>query len=131
MDNKHIDIASEGRKAFDLAIAVSFAGKHSDEKMSGWRVDKTSGLILYWLTPDDLKKVEGASPVPFPMNAAQAADFAWNWLAVQTEVERKGRCDHDGSNGHGFRVHATKWGHVEGESGSICAVQPIWAWYGK
>ena len=131
MDNKHIDISSEGRKAFDLAIEVAFAGKTHDQKATGWRVDPEQGLILYWLTPEYLKKLPQAIPLPFEMTATQAADFAWNWLTVQTEVERKQHCDHDGSDGHGFRVHATRWGHVEGEEGTICAIQPIWAWYGK
>ena len=58
------------------------------------------------------------------------------WLASdeakQTVKEGWDRdLDHDGSNGPGWRVYCEDWGHVATYSAAICAVKPVWLWYGK
>lgn len=124
MDNRRIDITSEGRRAFDLAMELAFEGKHRYRTAVAFlQTDK--GLVLYW------HMAEGTKPLPCAMDWRSAADLAWTWLATVPDEEREAYLDHDGSNGKGFRIYNESWGHVDGSPYAIIAIQAVWAWYGK
>lgn len=137
MDNREIDIKAEGRKSFDLAFQLFFEG-HS--KATHYFEHPEKGLVFLWHEDSfNLNKV-GALPadkctkankLPYSMDWKAAADLAWGWLLEQPKEKYLDALDHDGSNGKGFRVYNESWTHVAGSHYGICAVQPIWAWYGK
>lgn len=123
MDNRLISIQSEGRKAFDLAFELFL----NNETATHYLDDPKKGLILFWGADVSHTYVK----FPIPLNAKQAADLAWAWLSSKKDDEYLDWCDHDGSDGHGFKVYNEEWNKVGGMSYSILAVQPVWAWYGK
>lgn len=126
MDNRHISVQSEGRTAFDLAFQLLFV--HSNyHKATHYFEDDLSGLVFLWHN-DESKK---AIPLLTPLGWKETADLAWAWLISQPEEKYQDWLDHDGSDGHGFRVYNEAWGHVAGSHYGILAVLPVWAWYGK
>lgn len=126
MDNRHISVQSEGRKAFDLAFQLLFDNA-AGGKATHYFEDKDKGLVLCWYEDASKKTVK----LPSALTWRGAADLAWNWLEEQDEKQYRERLDHDGSNGKGFKVYNEDWGHVAGSSYAILAVLPVWAWYGK
>jgi hypothetical protein len=130
MDNMHISIQSEGRAAFDLAVKLFFTSKYDrgepDKKVTHYIDDHDKGFILLWSEDIHNKSIK----LPVPLSWKPAADLAWEWLIQQPESQYKQYCDHDGSNGHGFRIYNENWGHVKSHY-ALFAVEPIWAWYGK
>lgn len=127
MDNFKIDVTSEGAENFKLAMRLAFLGKsrHSGYSATHYADLGEKGLAFYWTD------CPGALKLPCKLDAEGAADLALRWMAECPDEKRQGWCDHDGSNGHGFRVYNDDWGHVAGAWQGICAVQPVWAWYGK
>ena len=124
MDNKHIELALEGKNTFGLAMQIACSG-HS--KIVGWSIfedeKKCKCLALHWV--DNKKNV---NLFPYEMNFQQATEFAWGWL----EKEPMGRQpDHDGDNGRGFYLFTHSWGMVNSDYTAFIAMKPIWAMYGK
>ena len=112
---------------------TSFAqeGQHTTAK--GWRFDPEQGLILVWSlqkedtpfaadigesTPKDLSAEAVAPQVYKWLDSAQAKGMKFNGLDEDS--------DHDGDNGPGWRVSAST-----GSSYGICAIRPVYLWYGK
>jgi hypothetical protein len=100
----------------------------------------TKGLILLW--HEDVFNLqeqgvlpeyacEKSSKLPYAMDWKASADLAWGWLSERKENEYQEWCDHDGSDGYGFRVYNEAWGKVAGSDYGILGLIPIWAWYGK
>lgn len=117
MDNRQIDVKSEGKTDFELALKLARKGK-----TIGFRVFENK-LILYWAKSDKMQ------PLPYEMKVEETINFAWGWLEKN---DPKGEpMDHDGDNGKGFRVYNDSWGHVQGEWQAYIAIEPIWALYGK
>lgn len=118
MDNFHIDLASEG----SLAPAMKIAFRNY--KSIAYNVG-SKGLVFFWY-------VEITSPplieLPFKLDSDGAADFATRWLAEQDYGREPG---HDGDNVKGWRLYTEGWGGVASWNGSIVAVKPAWACYGK
>lgn len=125
MDNHKILIQSEGRAAFDLAFQLSLTGKYGVKKITHYLDDPEKGLILFYIESNNAIKL------PVPLDWKGAADLAWAWLQNQDESVYDDLLDHDGSNGHGFRIYNDAWGRVGEYWHSVIAVIPIWAWYGK
>jgi hypothetical protein len=146
MDNRKFDIVSEGDEALAMAVKIAWdnapGGKASHYKIVNLKED-----IRYYGNPtshhyQDLKEdMDGiptlillwhdernATSLPYPLDAESATKFIKGWLE---RVERGEQPDHDGDNGHGWRVFTEQWGHVAGHHYSILAVQPEWAMYGK
>src|ERR1700690_3444552 len=69
--------------------------------------------------------------LPFAMDCKAAIEMVWSWLLEQPEEKYQDYMDHDGSNGKGFKIYNEYWGHVGSSHYAICAVLPIWSWYGK
>jgi hypothetical protein len=126
MDNRHISIQSEGRKAFDLAFQLMFDNA-AGGKATHYFEDKEKGLVLLWAEDTSKKSI----PLLTKLAWKEAADLAWTWLENQPKEQYRDYLDHDGSNNKGFKVYNESWGHVSGSFYAILAVLPVWAWYGK
>lgn len=129
MNNRIISIQSEGRKSFDLAFKLMFDRDFGDMKATHYFKHPTKGFILLW-HEESFGEVK-AIKLPFAMDWQIAANLVWGWLLEREDKEYQEYLDHDGSNGHGFRVYNENWGHVAGSHYAILAVLPVWAWYGK
>jgi hypothetical protein len=121
MDNFHIDITYEGDEALRNALEIAFRGS----KAEAYAIIPKVGLVFFAY---GYERCQGAAKLPFKLDVAGAADFARRWLA---EAEYGSEPDHDGSNGKGWRVYTEHWGRIGDWWGSLCAVQPAWAEYGK
>lgn len=124
MDNHRIDLTWEGEERFRtvLSLLVNEHGRRKDKSFTHYAEDPDYGLILYWTDSKDAKKL------PRPMTGDQLVNFAWDWLQKQDYGSQP---DHDGSNGKGWRIFNESWGHVKRDWAAFCAIQPIWAMYGK
>lgn len=146
MDNRSIDITSEGEAHLGLALQLAWpgaaGGKATHYKAVGL-VEKvayygaptshhattsheldsgTPTLILFW------HEERGSLPLPYALEIDEAIPFVCGWLK---KAQRGPEPDHDGDNGDGWRVFTGAWGSVAGHHYSIVAVQPAWAMYGK
>lgn len=119
MDNFKFDMTSQGAETLKTALALF---NPPSAKVTGYRDEKTR-LIFYWSNTS-----KQATPLPFPMTLAQAADFANGWLE---HADYGHEPDHDGDNGKGWRLYCESWGHVAGDHYAFVAVEPAWAMYGK
>lgn len=145
MDNRLIDITSEGDEALALALQIVWdnapGGKATHYKVMSYTDAETemSGrydikvethpdekplptLILLWNAEAD------AMPLPYPLDLEGAINFAKGWLKNAEYGEEP---DHDGSNGKGWRIFNNNWGHVMQLHYGIVGIRPNWAWYGK
>jgi hypothetical protein len=121
MDNREIDIQSEGEYDFKLAMQLATA---NNKKAVGYSLElEGSTMVLYW------SKHEKMIPLPYSMDSAEITSFVWGWL--QKTKPLGARPDHDGDNGEGFRVYNEAWGHVFHRWEAFIAITPIWAMYGK
>lgn len=90
-------------------------------------------LIFYWTDP----KIQNAQKLPFPIKTVDAMkSFLLQWLQhyLEDHNERKTFgmwCDHDGSDGHGWRIYTESWGHAGGSFYGSFAFHPMYCWYGK
>ena len=123
MDNFKIDIIWEGQARFREILGMVL-GKHNSKskKFEYYEIDEKLGLILYWT------ESKNAIKLPYPMDAKALVDFAWNWLQ---SADYGREPDHDGDNGKGWRIYTEGWGQVKSDWATICAIEPIWAMYGK
>lgn len=145
MDNRKIDIVSEGKEDLRAALSIIwkncpggkathfYVGKFKEEfnyvrgnngvvtshySTNNECSDGTETLILLW-------HEEGkAIKLPFSLTLETSADFIDGWLG---EVSYGREPDHDGDNGKGWRLLTDYWGHHYG----IVGIQPTWAMYGK
>ena len=140
MDNFKINVLSESRASFDLAMQLAFTGKWRNKTATGYIIDKvpyTVGwsskdpdatltvprFVLFWADDDKVIKL------PYEMDWKACANLIWPWLE---KLEYPPQPGHDGSNGKGFKLYNDAWGHIEPYSWrSFLAIEPEWAWYGK
>ncbi len=139
MDNFNIDVTSQDGPMFRSALSIAFAGNAPGGNATHWwKADDQCEVRLYW------HEVEGAVPLPYPMDVTASGDLLWSWLCSELmhrplhhaglrSVDRhKQRRDHpgdfDGSIGNlGWRVFKPDWN----DPYIICAVVRVWAWYSK
>ncbi|SEN68142.1 hypothetical protein [Nitrosomonas marina] len=140
MDNRKIDITSEGFD--DLHLAMQLIWRNAPGGTAKlFRIDKfrppenpynhiekaedgTPTMILYWTN----EGVNDALPLPCPMDLDGSVEVVKSWLK---QVDYNDDHDIDGSVKKGWRVFTEQWGHVAGSAYAICAIQPVWALYGK
>lgn len=115
MDNKRIDVTSEGPVDFETVFSLF------DNKTVAY-TSTFNRLTFYWVEAKNTLKL------PYPMLPAEAAKFAYNWLK---HSEYGPKPDIDGSCKHGWRIFNEAWGHVGGHSEAFIAIEPAWAMYGK
>jgi hypothetical protein len=123
-DNYKFEVTSEGREHFDIAMGLAFGKSYKTRKATHYKITAEHGLILCWTDG-----MNGAMPLPFPMDLQAATEFAWGWLRNGAEYGRQP--DHDGDNKPGFRVYNEDWGHVAHAWQAFVGIQPAWMMYGK
>lgn len=151
MDNRTIDVVSEGEDSLALALKLIWpsapGGKATHYLIKNYGFETkyyqdTAGKVTHHfdtMIEDDGKRgvstlillwhEEGAAvPLPFPLDLTGVTQFVQNWLKV---VDYGPQPDIDGSSDHGWRVFTERWGHVAGFHYAIVAIQPEWALYGK
>lgn len=121
MDNRQINITSEGKSDFELAMKL-IAGNN---KATAYRIHNNH-LVFYWCISSTCTT---AIPFPYALDVQQMTEFAWGWLQVNKPTESEP--DHDGDNHPGFMVFNEDWGHVFNQWEAFAAITPIWAMYGK
>jgi hypothetical protein len=139
MDNRQFNVNGKGKDMLLRALELACIQKGSEDvpaAIRGWKITPEHGMILYWAV--DNPRESGVYPLPFPgCSASDMLAMIWVWLenSEQRAMVKVDKWDanahHDGSNGHGWRVYCEDWGHVDGNSFAICAVKPVWLWYGK
>ena len=137
MDNRTLDVISEGEEALALALQLVWpnasggyatAYKVASLIQSGPErglIEKDGGcptLILLW------EEERGTLPLAYPHDLKEATRFVFGWLR---RADYGPEPDHDGHNQKGFRVFNEQWGHVAGYCYAIVGIQPAWAMYGK
>lgn len=150
MDNRTIDVTSEGCEGLELALRLIwpsapggkathfkrmrlkrrtqyFPKPNSEEIGSHYTQsieaeDGTPTLVLLW------HEENGASELPYPMTLEDVVPFVEGWLKAANYGTQP---DHDGDNGKGWRVFTEGWGHVADHRYAIVGIQPVWAMYGK
>lgn len=146
MDNRIIDIVSEGRTDLMLALQIAARVRATHVVMKRYTLKTT---YYDYQNPEirrhhtemveDPKGVDtlillssaerDAVKLPVPLNVEDIADFVGLWLKNSADYGKQP--DHDGDNGKGFRVFTQDWGHVAGYHYAVVGVQPAWAMYGK
>ena len=126
MDNKRLDIITEGRANFALAMRLACGNHRKTVAYLSGKYLLADTLMLFWTLPKP--NIHGACQLPHEMTCDEATEFAWGWLQHADYGEEP---DHDGSNGKGFRVFNEAWGHVNNRYEIFCAIQSLWAMYGK
>ena len=148
MDNRSIDITSEGMESLGLALEIIWG--HQGNTVTHFKDVKLLEKVEYIPSPkepDDLKKMyhlesfiqhkdgtptlillrrdeQEAKELPFPLDFKGAKQFVEGWL---NQVDFGERPDHDGDNEKGWRVFTDDWGHVAGHHSATVGIQPDWA----
>ena len=122
MDNRAIDVTSEGKN--DLSLALQLVWRNCAGAAAVWYKIKDNTMFLYWADPKDKDAVQLA----YPHNLEQAVNFIHGWLNA---IGYPPQPDHDGDNGKGWRVFNEAWGHVCNSPYGFVGIQPVWAMYGK
>lgn len=139
MDNRTIDVTSEGEEGIQHALAIIWSNAIGG-KATHYIIERYSKKALYSTVRfepdpkgiDTLILLHGAEhnskTLPFPLDMEQSAKFISDWLKT---LDYRDEPDHDGSNGPGWRLFTEAWGHVFCMHRAIIAAQPAWAMYGK
>lgn len=152
MDNRQVEVVSEGKAALALAVQLIWPNAPGG-KASHYREVKLKPKTTYYGDPrnpdagtthhstslaEDPKGCptlillwhgeRGSQPLPYPLGFEQAVEFVHGWLGA---TDYGSEPDHDGSNGRGWRIFCDHWGHVAGHSSAVLGCQPAWAMYGK
>lgn len=159
MDNRTIDVTSEGdfslRQAMSLAfVSHSVATHYRIGKMtknteyyankvgnaSHANCNGVSGVRIHHFTRESFSD-DGIDTLCFYWTECTGAlklPFKMDAQKASefasgwlSDIEWGREPDHDGSNGKGWRLFNDDWGHVGGSWQAIVAIQPAWAMYGK
>ena len=130
MDNRVFNVNGEGREMLLRTLELVFEQKRIG--CAGW-VQTERGLVLLW----HVDPAKGETPFPSKRLAAhEVLPLVLSWLDSDEAKslvlsDWDADVDHDGSNSRGWRVYVEDWGHVGGNSHSICCVTPAFMWHGK
>jgi hypothetical protein len=133
MDNRLLNINGETQEQLALALQIAFTQTSSKWMAMSSTVTQEYGLILsWWYDKSKTDMIPFISPLTFEL----ATPIVWAWLqSVKTEDFKLGAweedIDQDGFNGPGWRVYVGEWGHVGNVTSAICAIKPVFLWYGK
>lgn len=145
MNNRTIDIVSEGHQDLEMALTIIW-NNCPGSKATHYKIMKLKENFKYYGTPishyaEVNEDPEGdetlillwheqkdALKLPYPLELEDAIHFVKGWLKKISYEEEP---NHDGSNGKGWRVFTEQWGHVAGHHYAIVGIQPKWAMYGK
>lgn len=108
---------------------------HDDKKVQkfpfgeGHDPRKLAAFIYNYLGSEAAKEVVDA-PLPPPTGRGTAGYD--EYASYRQDYRWDASCDHDGSNGQGWRLYTGEWGHIQPYGHSYpFAIRPIVAWYGK
>lgn len=121
--HKLIDVKSDRREVFLLAILTSYAEEYNDHKTRYYSIHEGT-FYAYCEKPPYAPKGD-VKELPFAMSKEGMIDFIWLWL--QEAEYPKEKYSGDGSNKKGFHVLKT-W---QQGFDCICSVAPYWIYYGK
>lgn len=129
MDNRLLNINGKSRELLALALNVAF--EQFDCSFARAWIETSAGLVILWSDQDDK-----SYRFPAPLTHEQVVPIVWQWFQSKkpedfTLVKWEENLDHDGDNKIGWRVYVEDWGHVTGISCAICAIKPVYLWYGK
>jgi hypothetical protein len=131
MDNRIFNVNGKGSQMLLHTLELVF--EQTNLKCVGWIFSKTHGLILTWHLDD-----KNIIPLPTTkgLTASEVLPVVLSWLesdmAKTIKLEHwDSNYQHDGSNSKGWRVYCEDWGHVADHSCAICAILPVFLWYGK
>lgn len=132
-DNRVFNVNGKGTGwILDDVIDMVFMQQGENTTCKAWSQSKEHGLILHWYGDNDY-----STNLLTPLSAEECRPMIKAWLAGDFAKTCfgtgpwDGDADHDGHNGVGWRVYCEDWGHVAGYSSAICAIQPVFVWYGK
>jgi hypothetical protein len=128
-DNRRFNINGKEREHFFTALELAF---NIDRKKTanGWSFDPFKGMILHKYDRANINKFMGSPSIE------TIGNMVWDWLIEIDESSMPHDDwdmdeDHDGHNGKGWRIYLEDWGRVNGDSSAICAIKPVYLWYGK
>lgn len=133
-DHFNVSVTSNVREHLKAAIAIAWADSKPathykvEPLPESWDEKRLTApaLMLSYEFGEYIAKAEakGWKPLPFPLNAAKAATFAWDWLE---SADRGQRPDIDGTvRPDAFTVRTSR-----GWDGYIVAIVPTCSVYGK
>lgn len=127
-DNRVISITgrTDSELAHALALFIDQDPTRREPHVKAYRVSPTHGMILYWSAPEN--PVAPMQRLPFRASFELLVMWCRDWLAAAKYPEQP---DIDGSIDKGWRVFNEEWTHVDDQWGALCAIQPVWAMYGK
>lgn len=150
MDNRIINIQSEGQSSFNMAMNLLIEGSPG-KRMEAFAVlpsleercthnpsrtnvqgKSSNTLVLFWSRPSNSVWTPFVQNLRLKLRGIQ--EYAWEWLVAQDEKREEYLGDNvfDGSLGkEGFKAFCEEWGHVGEERRAFAAIRPMWAWYGK
>jgi hypothetical protein len=129
MDNRIFNVNGRGLEMLSQTLKLAFS--QSGNKLAKcWRFIPEKGFVLFWTDAAD------AHMLPAPMDADALAPMIHKWMESTDAQQMKcegwdANADHDGDNNPGWRVYVENWGHVADHWQAICAVRPVYLWYGK
>jgi hypothetical protein len=131
MDNRIFNVNGMGNELLGDALKLAFKQCGESTKAVAWKFIPEKGIVLLWAGREDATKFIA------PLGAESVAALISEWLLgdeAHSMPPPSGwdECgDHDGSNKQGWRVYVEDWGHVDGMYQAICAIRPVYLWYGK
>ncbi|MBD8088996.1 hypothetical protein IFT48_03305 [Pseudomonas fluorescens] len=144
MDNRTINIVSEGRDDLRAALSILFktnikATHYCEFRLVGAKPGETGYGIESSIFKEDSQGIPtlilSTAPIKgqgqktmFPMDLDNSVDNAMGWLQNVDYPDEPGI---DGGCKKGWRAFTESWGHVLGSHHAIVAIQPEWALYGK
>ena len=133
MDNRLFNINGKDKEMLGDTLRLAFLQNGNNTKAVSWKEDLQYGLILCWYCPENDNTYH---KFPTGLPADKVLDIVWAWLE-EVDISKmilkswEKDADHDGDNKRGWRVYVEDWGHIGSISNAICAIKPIYLWYGK
>jgi len=133
MDNRIFAVNGQGYDKLLQAMELVF-DQGWGYRARGW-YESEKGLVIVWhIDPNNttVNKLPGDGH-----DARSLIPLVDNWLRTPKLVDKvelgqwEGNLDHDGSNQLGWKVYVEDWGHVGRDSYAICAIKPVYIWFGK
>lgn len=135
LDNPVFNVKGEGKAMLLVALelGINCVG-HS--KFSGFRLDATKGIVLYWTdsTTDGYHQFMSPSkPEDIVDQVFQAVtDTPINIINDEDDEYWDKPCDDDDvGNDLGWRLYTEQWGHIGDEWEACLAIIPSYLWVGK
>lgn len=132
-DNRLFNVSGKSKEMLRDTIRLAFKQCGDKCKALTWIETPENGLIL---SEYDISSNEKAYKFVTELTADTTVEIVWEWLEKADLskfilIDWESDCDHDGHNGKGWRCYVGDWGITGGLDGAICAIKPIYLWYGK